>query len=76
MFGGLEFMVGGHLCCGVLGERLMLRLGEAGAARALEMPDTAPMDFTGRPLRTMVFLEPAGWREPAGVPIWRPLHRG
>ena len=70
MFGGLAFMVGGHMCCGVLGERLMLRLGEEGAARALEEPHTAPMDFTGRVLRTMVFVEPPGWREPDALAAW------
>ena len=70
MFGGLAFMVSGHMCCGVLGERLMLRLGEDGAARALEADHTAPMDFTGRVLRTMVFVEPAGWREPDALAAW------
>lgn len=70
MFGGVAFMVGGHMCCGVLGERLVLRLGEAGAARALEARHTAPMDFTGRVLRTMVFVEPDGWREPGSLARW------
>ncbi|MBW3536033.1 MAG: TfoX/Sxy family protein, partial [Gemmatimonadetes bacterium] len=64
------FMVGGHMCCGVLGERLMLRLGDAGAARALEEPHTAPMDFTGRVMRSMAFVEPEGWREPGGLAAW------
>ena len=27
MFGGLAFMLDGHMCCGIVGERLMLRLG-------------------------------------------------
>ena len=27
MFGGLTFMVAGHMCCGVNGDELILRLG-------------------------------------------------
>ena len=36
MFGGLAFMVGGYMCCGVVGDELMVRLGQDGAKRALE----------------------------------------
>jgi len=60
MFGGLAFMIGGHMACGVVGEELMLRLGEDGADAALDEPHVRPMDFTGRPMKTMVFVEPAG----------------
>ena len=27
MFGGLAFMLDGNMCCGIVGDRLMLRLG-------------------------------------------------
>jgi TfoX/Sxy family transcriptional regulator of competence genes len=60
MFGGLAFLVSGHMACGVVGDELMLRLGEDGADTALEERHVRPMDFTGRPMRTMVFVEPAG----------------
>ena len=60
MFGGLAFMVDGHMACGVLGTDLVLRLGEQGATAALERPHVRPMDFTGRPIRSMVFVAPAG----------------
>ena len=46
MFGGLAFMLRGNMCCGVVGDMLMLRLGNEGAAAALEEPHTKPMDFT------------------------------
>src|SRR5262245_39287362 len=60
MFGGLAFMLSGNMACGVVGDRLMLRLGTDGAAAALREPQVAPMDFTGTPSATMVYLEPAG----------------
>ena len=36
MFGGLAFMLDGHMCCGIVGNELMLRLGAEGAEKALE----------------------------------------
>ena len=60
MFGGLAFMVRGHMVCGVVDEDLMLRLGLDGARAALSRPHVRPMDFTGRPMASMVYVEPAG----------------
>jgi len=60
MFGGLAFMLGGHMFCGVVKDTLMVRLGPEGADRALGRPHVRPMDFTGRPMKSMVFVEPRG----------------
>ncbi|HVP03799.1 MAG TPA: TfoX/Sxy family protein [Solirubrobacteraceae bacterium] len=60
MFGGIAFLCGGHMACGVVGEALMLRLGPEASDAALEEPHTRPMDFTGRPIRSMVYVDPAG----------------
>jgi TfoX/Sxy family transcriptional regulator of competence genes len=59
MFGGIAFMVGGNMAIGVLGDDLMVRLDPADAERALAEPHVRPMDFTGRPMKGMVFVEPA-----------------
>jgi len=60
MFGGLAFMLGGHMFCGVVKDTLMVRLGPDGAGRALGQPHVRPMDFTRRPMKGMVFVEPSG----------------
>lgn len=60
MFGGLAFMLNGHMFTGVVGDELMLRLGEAGAEAALRREHVREMDFTGRPMKAMVFIGPAG----------------
>ena len=60
MFGGLAFLVGGHMVCGIVGPDLMLRLGEGGADAALNRPHVRPMDFTGRPVRSMVYVAGEG----------------
>jgi hypothetical protein len=60
MFGGLAFLRSGHMCCGVLKDELMLRLGPEGADSALTRSHVREMDFTGRPLRSMVLVAQAG----------------
>ena len=60
MFGGLAFMVGGHMACGIVGSDRMLRLGDAGADAALDRPHVRPMDVTGRHMRTMVYVAADG----------------
>lgn len=60
MFGGLCFMLHGNMCAGVVGERLMLRLGEPASEVALEQPDVSPMDFNGTPMKGMVYVDQDG----------------
>lgn len=74
MFGGLAFMVRGHMCVGVTGDDLMVRVGPDQHDDALGRPHARPMDFTGRPLKGMVCVGPAGCRTAASVDAW--LGRG
>ena len=75
MFGGLAFMVNGNMCCGIVGDEMMLRLGEDGAARVLKEPHVRPMDFTGRPMKGYVYVAPAGLRGEAELRRWIGLAR-
>lgn len=70
MFGGIAFMVGGNMAVGVLGDDLMVRLDPADAERALAEPHVRPMDFTGRPLKGMVFVDPDGTAADADLAAW------
>jgi TfoX/Sxy family transcriptional regulator of competence genes len=65
MFGGLAFLLQGHMFAGIVGSELMVRLGYEAAQRALERDHVREMDFTGRPMKNMIFVEPAGLRGPA-----------
>jgi len=60
MFGGLAFMVNGHMCCGIVGEELMVRVGPDLYASSLAQPHTREMDFTGKTLKGMVYVGSAG----------------
>jgi TfoX/Sxy family transcriptional regulator of competence genes len=70
MFGGVCFLVNGNMACGVAVDDLMLRLGDESAAAALEEPHTRPMDFTGKPLKRMVYVAPAGIRGDDELRSW------
>jgi TfoX/Sxy family transcriptional regulator of competence genes len=75
MFGGLAFMVDGHMCCGVTRDDLMLRLGAEGAKQALEEPHVRPMDFTGRPMKGYVYVATPGLKTEAKLRRWLQLAR-
>lgn len=69
MFGGLAFMLNGNMACGIVKDELMLRLGAEGADAALDEPRVRQMDFTGRPMTGMVYVEPTGLDD-AGLRRW------
>lgn len=70
MFGGICFMVDGHMCCGILEDRLMARVGPEVYEACLQEANTAPMDFTGRPMKGMIFVSPAGTASDADLENW------
>jgi len=70
MFGGLAFMINGNMCCGITNEDLMLRLGADGAKDALEDPHARDMEFTGKPLRGFVYIDPEGYAEEEDLECW------
>lgn len=74
MFGGLTFMVNGAMCCGVTSEALVVRVGPVEYERALAEPHARPMDFTGRPLVGMVYVDPPGYRTTRALSRW--IQRG
>ena len=70
MFGGLAFMVRGHMCCGIQGERLMARVGPELYNEALKWPHARPMDFTGKRIRGFLYVQPPGLKTAAQLRRW------
>lgn len=70
MFGGLVFMVNGHMCCGVTGDELMVRVGPEMYADALAMPHARVMDFTGKVSRNTVYVDEAGVANDGELAAW------
>lgn len=60
MFGGLTFMLGGNMCCGVNRDELIVRLDPAEEDAALGRAHARPMDLTGRRMRGFVTVRPEG----------------
>jgi hypothetical protein len=70
MFGGVAWMVGGHMAVGVIGEDLMVRLDPADGDRALSEPHVRPFDMTGRPMRGFVVVDAEGIAGDAELSRW------
>jgi hypothetical protein len=71
MFGGIGFLIVGNTCCGVHGDRLIVRLDPDDAARLLGAEGGArPFDLTGRPMRGWLFVSPDATAVDADLERW------
>lgn len=70
MFGGLAFLVNGHMCCGVVGDELMIRVGPEAYDKALAQPHAREMDFTGKAMRGFVYVGRAGFHREGALRAW------
>ena len=70
MFGGMAFMLRGNMCCGTLGDDVMVRVGPDGYEEALGEPHVREIDFTGRPMRGMVHVEASGVTSDEDLAAW------
>ncbi|MDH5677137.1 MAG: TfoX/Sxy family protein [Nitrospinota bacterium] len=70
MFGGLCFLLDGNMVAGVAGERLMVRVGVENHQRAMKQKHAMPMDFTGKPMRGMIFVAAEGTRRGDTLAKW------
>ena len=70
MFGGIAFMVNGHMSCGVVSDTLMVRVGPDQYEEALKRPFASEMDFTGRPMKGFVYVAPDGFESDEDLESW------
>lgn len=70
MFGGLTFMVNGKMCCGILKDDLIVRVGKEDNAKALARPHSRPMDFTGKPMAGFIYVDENGWSSTKELKGW------
>ncbi len=70
MFGGLTFMVMENMCCGVLNNDLVIRVGPERYHEALADSSARPMNFTGRPLKGMLYISPEGCKTEKELKAW------
>ena len=70
MFGGLAFLLDGKMFIGISGARLMARVGAERYQDALALPHVREMDFTGKPMKGYVYVDPPGLAEDSGLAAW------
>ncbi|MFT5724096.1 MAG: AraC family transcriptional regulator [Bacteroidia bacterium] len=76
MMGGLLFMVDNKMLCGIHTDKrhgdtlLMARIGEEAYEEALKKEVCLPMDFTGRPMKSYIFVTPEGWDKDDDLEYW------
>jgi len=70
LFGGMAFMLRGHMCVGIVDDALMARVGPDQYEDALKRPHAREMDFTGRPMKGFVYVSPEGFESDKDLQRW------
>ncbi len=70
MFGGLCFLCGGNMACGIVGDELMVRVGPEAWPDAVRRQHAREMDFTGRSMKGMIYVGAAGFAEDEDLATW------
>jgi TfoX/Sxy family transcriptional regulator of competence genes len=70
MFGGIAFLVKGHMSVGIVQDKLMVRVGPESYDLVLQDRHARRMDFTGRPMKGFVYVVPAGYESDASLGRW------
>ncbi len=70
MFGGLCFTTRGNMFAGISKDDLMVKIDKADYETALTKPGARPMDFTGRTMAGMLFIDQEGTRDDGSLGSW------
>ena len=72
MFGGLCFMVRGHMACGVGGgtDHIMVRVGKNAYAEALLHPHAHETSGNFRKMKGIVWIDPDGYESDDDLQTW------
>lgn len=71
MFGGVTFMLNGNMLCGYTNKgQLMVRVGKELEPEARKLPGARDMDFTGKKMGGMLFVEEDALTDEAALNQW------
>ena len=73
MMGGICFKVADKMLVGTAKNRLMVRFDPELHDEVLARPGAGPMDFTGKPMRGYVFVQPRALKNDAVLSAWLDL---
>jgi TfoX N-terminal domain len=70
-FGGLAFLIGGNMCCGVMGDDLLVRVGPDAGPSALAEPAARPFQMGKRgPSASFILVGPEGVEADDALATW------
>jgi len=70
MFGGIAYMHRGHMFIGIVKHDLMVRVGPNQHDDAVKKPHARVMDFTGKPMKGYIYVNPDGTQTDADIKKW------
>ncbi len=70
MFGGVCFFLQGNMACGVLNEKLIVRVGPDNHEKFLKMPNTRVFDITGKTIKGWIMVTAAGCKTDKHLSSW------
>lgn len=70
MMGGLTYLVDGKMCVGIIKDNMMARVGPNIYEDCLKKEGCIEMDFTKRPLKGYVFIEPIAYDMDEDLEYW------
>jgi TfoX/Sxy family transcriptional regulator of competence genes len=70
MMGGLTFMVDDKMCVGIINNSLMVRIDPEIYELLLAKKGCKEMNFTGRPMKGFVLVEPQGFDSDKDLQYW------
>ena len=70
MFGGLCFMISGHMAFGIIKNELMARVGPEQYEISLSKAHAKEMDFTGKASKGMVYVASEGLTKDQDLKSW------
>jgi len=70
MFGGVCFLLHGHMACGILNNDVIVRVGKEAYESALALPHTRKFDMTGKAMTGWVMVAPEGHGSDQELDAW------
>jgi TfoX/Sxy family transcriptional regulator of competence genes len=70
MFGGVGFLIGGNMACGVYKDDLVVRVEPGKQNALLKKPHAKVFDITGRPMKGWLLVEPGGVKTQKQLNAW------
>jgi TfoX/Sxy family transcriptional regulator of competence genes len=70
MFGGVGFLIGGNMACGVNKDNLIVRIDPEKQATLLKKPHAKPFDLTGKPMKGWLVVGADGVKTEKQLSSW------